>query len=229
MDDFVQSTACTRIDRAGRRTEDTVLLMREHLLSAVLPGGRTLRFQCTDENLRELVVGHLLSEGILSCGEEFLDCAFSPDHSAAEVTLAAPLKTAEPLYPLPEAEVEIPSVFAALQLLKQGFETYRAVPFAHSCQLWCGGAFVRAFEDIGRRNAIDKAIGFAALQKLPMQDCFLFASCRVTSDIVEKAVRSRIPVLAGKAMPSGHAVDVARRYGLRLIWCKGPDLLRVFS
>ena len=53
-------------------------------------------------------------------------------------------------------------------------------------------------EDIGRHNAVDKAVGYAVLNDIPLSGCMIFTSGRVPVDMVEKVIVAGIPVLVSK-------------------------------
>ena len=70
------------------------------------------------------------------------------------------------------------------------------------------------FEDVGRHNALDKLIGWQLHHKAQI-DCVLMTS-RLSIELVQKSIRSRIPWLIGMSAPTSTAVQVAERYGLGL-------------
>lgn len=72
-------------------------------------------------------------------------------------------------------------------------------------------------EDIGRHNAVDKAIGSLLLQENLKQAEFLLVSGRVSYEIVTKAFAARIPFLAAVSAPSTLAVDYAKELGITLM------------
>lgn len=79
------------------------------------------------------------------------------------------------------------------------------------------GNLVCAFEDVGRHNAVDKAVGRALLDgHLPATGMLLVVSGRVSFEIVQKAVAASVAGIVAVSAPSSLAVDLARRYGLLL-------------
>ena len=88
----------------------------------------------------------------------------------------------------------------------------------HAAGLWgADGRMLAVREDIGRHNAVDKLVGWAALQhRLPLSEAVLVVSGRVSFEIVQKAAVAGIPVLAAVSAPSSLAVATARSLGMTL-------------
>jgi len=73
-------------------------------------------------------------------------------------------------------------------------------------------------EDVGRHNAVDKVVGWLlAHDRLPARAGVLWVSGRAGAEIVLKAARAGIPVLAAVGAPSSLAIDLAETARMTLI------------
>ena len=93
---------------------------------------------------------------------------------------------------------------------------------AHAASLWdTQGHLIAVAEDIGRHNALDKAIGRAFLDGLLAKIALLVISSRVSYELVQKAARARIPVILSVSRPTGLAVELASRLNIGIA-CLAP-------
>ncbi|WP_343733120.1 formate dehydrogenase accessory sulfurtransferase FdhD [Duganella sp.] len=118
--------------------------------------------------------------------------------------------------PLPGAVQ--PAIARAASELGQYQELQRATGGVHAAA-WCSadGAVVKVCEDVGRHNALDKLIGHLALASVDMRRGFVFMSSRASYELVRKAARMNIPMLATISAPSTLAIDIATEAGIKLL------------
>lgn len=133
-----------------------------------------------------------------------------------------------PVQKLQKAEWRSEWIFALANEFLSDSKIHKTTHGTHSCYLSVQGEILFTGEDIGRHNAMDKVIGYAAMQGLKREACILYTSGRVSTDMVRKAIMARIPVLVSKAVPTDAAVELARAYGLTLICKAWPDRYEVF-
>jgi len=101
-------------------------------------------------------------------------------------------------------------------LLRARQRTFEATGAIHGAAAFTrDGAVVRAFEDVGRHNAVDKVAGALLLDGARAD--VLVVSGRTSFEIVQKCVVARIPILAAVGAPSSLAVELARELNLTLL------------
>lgn len=148
------------------------------------------------------------------CGKATLEAALAQ---------AAPLTAAE-RRPLNAAHaIQIPARLQAAQ-----------TAFAHTGGLHAAGLFdgERALvvrEDVGRHNAVDKVLGWLAARGRPATGLTLGVSGRVSFEIVQKALRARVPAIAAVSAPTSLAIELARAAGVALAGFVRDPRLSVYA
>ena len=84
-------------------------------------------------------------------------------------------------------------------------------------------------EDIGRHNAVDKAVGSLLNQHKLKEASLLLVSGRVSYEIISKAFIAKIPVIAAVSACSSLAVDFAKEFGVQLIGFSRDDDAMVYA
>jgi FdhD protein len=88
---------------------------------------------------------------------------------------------------------------------------------SHAAVLFnAAGDPLAAAEDVGRHNALDKAIGKLFLENRLMEVAFAALSSRISYELVQKAARARIPVILAVSRPTSLAVQLAGKLNMTL-------------
>lgn len=126
----------------------------------------------------------------------------------------------------------VPAVLALPDRLRTGQRLFATTGGVHAAGLFrfpdgpaaCDGDGVAepellcVREDVGRHNAVDKAVGWALREGLlPLRGTVLQVSGRASFELVQKAYMAGIPALAAVSAPSALAVDLADRTGVTLL------------
>jgi FdhD protein len=135
----------------------------------------------------------------------------------------------EVMRPLPKvtAQCDIPdsSIFVALSMLRDHQSLNAATGSAHAAA-FCktDGSILLTREDVGRHNALDKLIGAMAKAETDVSTGFILLTARCSLELVQKAILANCPMLVTISAATDLAINMAAKYGLRLISLARPDL-----
>lgn len=107
---------------------------------------------------------------------------------------------------------------------------FRETGGTHAAAIFTADGEIVAFaEDIGRHNALDKAIGKCLLAERPATGCGVAFSGRASFEIAVKAARAGIELIAAVSAPSSLAVQTAQRCGITLCGFVREDRATVYT
>jgi FdhD protein len=210
---------------------------------------------CTPSELEELAVGFLLSEGLLRERSAIRKLEFIESDTAVRIELSDLPADWGKLFEKRTissgcgkgitftsyrmntgSRIDVKGKLIGLDGIRKLLTTFRKISSlyletggVHSAALSDGKDILFFSEDIGRHNAVDKLIGKAFLQSVPLENKILLTSGRVTSEIMTKAGRNRFPVLISRAAPSCMAISLAEDMGITLVGFARGDRMNIYT
>jgi FdhD protein len=135
--------------------------------------------------------------------------------------------------PLPPGPVVARALLADLpRRLRTDQPAFARTGGLHATGLFdAAGELLLAREDVGRHNAMDKAVGRALLDGLlPLHERILCVSGRLSFELVQKAALAGAPILVGVGAPSSLAVELAADRGMTLCgFARGDGRVNVYA
>jgi len=108
--------------------------------------------------------------------------------------------------------------------------TFRKTGGVHAAALYTSeGTLVAFAEDVGRHNAVDKIIGLAIQHGRSFAGTMVASTGRLTGDIVLKAARMKIPLVASLAAAIDSGVEVAAKTGVTLVGFVRGDRMTIYT
>jgi len=113
--------------------------------------------------------------------------------------------------------VDINRIFDCIYKLSENQKYYQRTRGSHAAMLFDHRLEMVSFaEDVGRHNALDKAIGKVFMTgKLP-DAVILILSSRISYELVQKAARAHLPIMIGMSRPTALAAEMGRALNMTL-------------
>ena len=238
---------------AAPRPEHTQVVVEQAVTIRVDDVG-DFTVMCTPRELKALAVGFAFSEGMITCANDIhLLAACEEDPTAIRLKIRNPegasgrnlvvasscgmcgsRNVAEVLVRLPRSgdslRVRPRLLNEVVQEMGSRQELFAATGGTHAAAVFdAEGRIVSFGEDIGRHNAMDKAIGKCLLSNESTAGCGVALSGRVSLELVTKAARAGIELIAAVSAPTSMAVEVARMTGITLCAFVRDDRATVYT
>ncbi|MEC4675702.1 MAG: formate dehydrogenase accessory sulfurtransferase FdhD [Nitrospirota bacterium] len=235
--------------RSGLSEEAGDLIAVEKRLKISINGKNAINLYCTPLMLKELVVGIIHSEGLITgewCAEE-MNIEYGGDEIHVDIPSAGSIRKGEAtitsgcaggmtfMRAVPDTVISdgisfkaetVRKIFSEFQKMS---EIFRLTGGVHSAALTDGGKIITSAEDIGRHNAVDKVIGASVLEGISFSSRMMLVSGRLSSEIVLKCAGCGIPVLVSRAAPMSLAVEIAEKTGVTLVGFLRRDRMNVYT
>src|SRR5919201_2354528 len=235
--------------RSGRVSEVAGDVVREHPLTIYVNGEKFLTLLCSPMMLEALVVGYLWMEKVIAGLDDVARLEVSAVDGRADVTLTHPVtlpteriltsgcgggitfRIDHRLFPRLHSTFRIGAdeLAAQMKALFAAAVHYRASRGIHGAALSDGQELLVVAEDVGRHNAVDKIKGEAMQRGITTTDRVLLSTGRVSSEMLLKAARMGVPVVASRTSPTEMAVALAEQLNVTVVGYVRPDGLNLYA
>lgn len=220
--------------------ETNVRLIQETPFTIFINDKEFITLLCYPENLEELAIGFLKSEGLIEGKNQIKKTYISEDKSKIYMTVDISAME-ERLYEkriittgcgkgsifyfaldalkCKTKEIgkkwnyqEILSLMRNINLYK-GNRNLRGL---HVCGLYDGKNLIIR-EDIGRHNALDKIVGYCLLNEIDTKDSIVFTTGRISSEILLKSAKLDVGVIVSRSTPTDLALEISEKLNITVI------------
>ena len=234
------SVSVPGIDQEGRAVETAVVTERP--LTLFLNAREIVTMMTIGDRPDLLAVGYLLNQGMLRSEDEITGVDYEDDIGTVVVRtkaqtnfegkLSKKIQTSgcaqgtvfgdlmedfDKVELNPDAMVKTSWLYQLTKKINTAPSLYLKAGAIHGCVLAQEGRPLVYMEDVGRHNAVDKIAGYMFLNGIAPEDKIFYTTGRLTSEMVIKTVKMRIPVLVSRSGFNAWGVELARKANLTLI------------
>lgn len=198
--------------------------------------------QATPSDLDEMAVGFLLAEGLLGDRDAFTsvqadrkrglvyvttteavpdDMVFKTRYVTSGcgkgVTFSSVGHARNLEHVTTPLRVDSETLYDYMGQMARGAVQYRDTGGTHACALAVDGKVLIVREDVGRHNAVDKLLGRAWIDRIPMDEGVLLTTGRISYEMAVKAAKSRVPLVVSRTAVTNLAAEIAAELGITVV------------
>lgn len=246
------------IIKINGNSRDTIIdkVIREYPFTIYLNGQEIITLLCIPENLEELALGFLISEGFIdSFGEiEKMDLdkrkgtiniqgaiGENPlrDKLRGKRTITSGCGKGSSFYNVLDSsktsriekimELRPETVIQLMREFNNYSELFNETGGVHSCALCTSEKVLVHRDDIGRHNALDKVLGWGHMNKQEFRDKFVLTTGRISSEMLIKTAKRGVPVVISRSAPTSLAVELARELNITLVGFARGEKMNIYT
>ena len=227
----------------------------EALCTIEVNGQSWITLLCSPHDLDHLAIGFLFDAGVIDSAAEVRDVRVIGDFNELETLVQVDLrcqKMALPSNPTltsgcsggvtffdiaakrsplaSNLKVKPQQIYDAMdQLMLEQAQLHRDVGGFHSAALSDGNSLLIVAHDVGRHNTLDKIAGTALCHGIPTRDRLLVATGRISTEMLAKAARMKVPVIISRNSPTGLATHLAREWRIMIAGYVRGQKMHIYS
>ena len=223
----------------------------EQVVDLVLNGRVLIRASCLPASLEDLAVGFLASEGLIEGAGAVSEVRVAAEGKTVEVRAdvdpdrlvlfgerratssccgGGVSGAADGIRPVEsQARFRPEDLADRMRDLLDGSALFRDTGGVHAAAVTDGRTLDAFAEDIGRHNAVDKAIGQCLRRGTAPGDRALLVTGRTSADLAAKAARVGLPVIVGRGAVTSRAIEVAAAAAVALVGFARAGRMNVYT
>jgi len=233
-----RSRKCLEVSGTERREIEADVAVEVNL-SIMVNGSCMTALAALPDHLKELAVGFLVCEGVVSSFQEISSVKVDGNSLICETRdqKALPWKghqccsvggnSTEGLKTVvSDLKMKSEDLLRAVGGLNENALLWRRTGATHM-SIICNarGESLASCEDVSRSSSVDKTVGQALLSGADLSRCALITSGRLSGVMVAKAARAGFPILVSKSAAMNSGVELAEKIGMTLVaFARSPNL-----
>ena len=234
----------------GQRQAAERNVVEEYPLRLRVNGRELATLVCSPHQLNFLLAGFFRLQGFIDSLDDILSMGVCDDYGLAEMRIRTELpERLQPTltsgcgtgiaYNLPQNLLDIfqqrtrsyssEALFLLMKDLQTEAEQYRNHGGIHSAAIGGSEGLLLYAEDIGRHNTFDRLAGQALFKGIDLQDKMLVTSGRVSTEMVAKAARLGVGLIASRTSPTDKAIDLCEQAGITLVGYLRGHSMEIYS
>lgn len=228
---------------SGEKSVKKDFIVKEIPFTILVNGQEIVTLLCSPDKLEYLAVGFLLSEGLIKSDTQIKSVNLGKDGHYANVELDGDFQVPQDFFrkrlissgcgrgssfynprdaldyePInSDIQISYKQVTDLMRQFQEKSSLFKKTGGVHSAALCNLGEIEIFTEDIGRHNAIDKIFGQCLLKGISTEDKVILTSGRISSEILIKVAKGKIPIIISRAAPTDLAVGLAEKMRVTLI------------
>lgn len=226
-------------------------LSMEYSVTLNINGSPYAVIACSGSDLREMVLGHLISEGLVRSMDDIRELNFDEESSLLDAVLANDTRIKEKLVNMRRISacgkgyvevdrtkrgdhaplrIRADTVISVMDSFLIRSQLRTRTWGVHSAALASvEGEIIAFYDEIGRHNAVDKVLGYALLNGIDLHENAILTTGRISSEIITKLINASATMLISRATPTSLSHRLANEHGITMIGRVRSGYFCVFS
>jgi FdhD protein len=224
--------------------------INEASVSIFVNGQELVTIMATPCEQEDLAVGYLFTEGLISHRNELVNVSLAPNQSCVDVWLedkgftpprrriitsgcgkGVTFRHASAQLPPLDSDLRVThrDLVRMMRELQKSAHLYRRARGIHAAGLANLAGLVVMAEDVGRHNALDKVAGRCLLDGVDPRDHILLTTGRISSDMMVKARRMQVPVIASLTSPTSLSLGRGEQWNMTIVGYLRSARMQVYT